>query len=103
LEYLDSADSPLVIDHFYADRHRQFHCDGAGDASLMDCLFAAALSLPAHVHRSVHVRAAVHRQVAQWVMCPKGDRVKMTMSGEFLPFKYYGARGKAQAYAKVEC
>jgi cyanate lyase len=22
---------------------------------------------------------------------PKGDRVKITMSGKFLPFKYYGA------------
>jgi cyanate lyase len=22
---------------------------------------------------------------------PRGDRVKMTMSGKFLPFKYYGA------------
>jgi cyanate lyase len=23
---------------------------------------------------------------------PKGDRVKITKSGKFLPFKYYGAR-----------
>jgi cyanate lyase len=27
---------------------------------------------------------------------PKGDRVKMTMSGKFLPFKYYGAKGNEQ-------
>lgn len=27
---------------------------------------------------------------------PKGDRVKMTMSGKFLPFKYYGAHGNNQ-------
>ena len=27
---------------------------------------------------------------------PKGDRVKITMSGKFLPFKYYGATGNAQ-------
>ena len=27
---------------------------------------------------------------------PKGDRVKMTMSGKFLPFKYYGATGNHQ-------
>jgi cyanate lyase len=27
---------------------------------------------------------------------PKGDRVKMTMSGKFLPFKYYGATGNDQ-------
>jgi cyanate lyase len=25
---------------------------------------------------------------------PKGDRVKITMSGKFLPFKYYGATGE---------
>jgi cyanate lyase len=24
---------------------------------------------------------------------PNGDRVKITMSGKFLPFKYYGAEG----------
>jgi cyanate lyase len=29
---------------------------------------------------------------------PKGDRVKIGMSGKFLPFKYYGATGNAQAY-----
>ncbi len=29
---------------------------------------------------------------------PKGDRVKIAMSGKFLPFKYYGATGNAQAY-----
>jgi cyanate lyase len=27
---------------------------------------------------------------------PKGDRVKITMSGKFLPFKYYGASGNNQ-------
>ncbi|WP_158812140.1 cyanase [Beijerinckia sp. L45] len=27
---------------------------------------------------------------------PKGDRVQMTMSGKFLPFKYYGATGNNQ-------
>ena len=30
---------------------------------------------------------------------PKGDRVKITMSGKFLPYKYYGATGNAQATA----
>jgi cyanate lyase len=29
-------------------------------------------------------------------MGPKGDRVRITMSGKFLPFKYYGATGNAQ-------
>jgi cyanate lyase len=33
---------------------------------------------------------------------PKGDRVKITMSGKFLPFKYYGAAGNAQAYGYKE-
>ncbi len=33
---------------------------------------------------------------------PKGDRVKFTMSGKFLPFKYYGATGNAQAYGFKE-
>ena len=28
---------------------------------------------------------------------PRGDRVKITMSGKFLPFKYYGAKGNEQA------
>jgi cyanate lyase len=27
---------------------------------------------------------------------PKGDRVKLGMSGKFLPYKYYGATGNAQ-------
>ena len=27
---------------------------------------------------------------------PKGDRVKIGMSGKFLPYKYYGATGNAQ-------
>jgi len=33
---------------------------------------------------------------------PKGDRVKITMSGKFLPYKYYGATGNAQAYGYRE-
>ena len=33
---------------------------------------------------------------------PKGDRVKITMSGKFLPFKYYGATGNAQQYGYKE-
>ena len=33
---------------------------------------------------------------------PKGDRVKITMSGKFLPFKYYGATGNAQEYGYKE-
>ena len=33
---------------------------------------------------------------------PKGDRVRITMSGKFLPFKYYGATGNAMAYGVKE-
>jgi len=33
---------------------------------------------------------------------PKGDRVKIGMSGKFLPYKYYGATGNAQAYGYKE-
>ena len=33
---------------------------------------------------------------------PKGDRVKITMSGKFLPYKYYGATGNALAYGLKE-
>src|SRR5579864_4800754 len=29
---------------------------------------------------------------------PKGDRVRIAMSGKFLPYKYYGSTGNAQAY-----
>src|SRR5437588_5314021 len=33
---------------------------------------------------------------------PKGDRVKITMSGKFLPYKYYGATGNVPAYGYKE-
>jgi cyanate lyase len=33
---------------------------------------------------------------------PKGDRVKLSMTGKFLPFKYYGAGGNEQAYGYKE-
>ena len=33
---------------------------------------------------------------------PKGDRVKITMSGKFLPYKYYGATGNHPAYGLKE-
>ncbi len=33
---------------------------------------------------------------------PKGDRVKITMSGKFLPYKYYGATGNHPAYGIKE-
>jgi cyanate lyase len=33
---------------------------------------------------------------------PKGDRVKITMSGKFLPYKYYGAAGNHPAYGLKE-
>jgi cyanate lyase len=33
---------------------------------------------------------------------PKGDRVKITMSGKFLPYKYYGATGNSMEYGLKE-
>jgi cyanate lyase len=33
---------------------------------------------------------------------PKGDRVRLAMSGKFLPYKYYGSTGNAQAYGYKE-
>jgi cyanate lyase len=33
---------------------------------------------------------------------PKGDRVRLSMSGKFLPYKYYGATGNAQQYGYRE-
>ncbi len=33
---------------------------------------------------------------------PKGDRVKISMSGKFLPYKYYGATGNQPAYGYKE-
>jgi cyanate lyase len=33
---------------------------------------------------------------------PKGDRVKITMSGKFLPFKYYGSTGNVPGYGFKE-
>src|SRR5262247_3058458 len=33
---------------------------------------------------------------------PKGDRVRIGMTGKFLPFKYYGASGNALAYGLKE-
>ena len=33
---------------------------------------------------------------------PKGDRVKITMTGKFLPYKYYGASGNVPQYGYKE-
>ena len=33
---------------------------------------------------------------------PKGDRVKISMSGKFLPYKYYGAAGNVPTYGYRE-
>ena len=32
----------------------------------------------------------------------KGDRMKITMSGKFLPFKYYGSSGNVPEYGYKE-
>jgi cyanate lyase len=33
---------------------------------------------------------------------PKGDRVRITMSGKFLPYKYYGSEQGIQEYGTKE-
>jgi hypothetical protein len=33
---------------------------------------------------------------------PKGDRVKITMSGKFLPFKYYGNSGNVPGISQLD-
>jgi cyanate lyase len=33
---------------------------------------------------------------------PKGDRVKISMSGKFLPYKYYAGTGNVPTYAYRE-
>ena len=33
---------------------------------------------------------------------PRGDRLRITMSGKFLPFKYYGASGNVSEYGYKE-
>jgi cyanate lyase len=33
---------------------------------------------------------------------PKGDRVQMTMSGKFLPYRYYGAKDGVPEYGFKE-
>jgi cyanate lyase len=33
---------------------------------------------------------------------PRGDRVKITMTGKFLPYKYYGASGNVPTYGYKE-
>ena len=40
--------------------------------------------------------------VMQRVANPKGDRVQITMSGKFLPYKYYGATGNNAEYGWKE-
>src|SRR6266704_915734 len=40
--------------------------------------------------------------VMERLLNPKGDRVKITMSGKFLPYKYYGASGNVPEYGFKE-
>ena len=40
--------------------------------------------------------------VMERVANPKGDRVKITMTGKFLPYKYYGAKGNVPEYGFKE-
>jgi len=40
--------------------------------------------------------------VMQRISNPKGDGVQITMSGKFLPYKYYGATGNVPEYGFKE-
>ena len=46
---------------------------------------------------AIDLDLAVERQAD-----PRGDRVKLTISGKFLPYKYYGATGNVPAYGYRE-
>jgi hypothetical protein len=46
---------------------------------------------------AIDVDVAIER-----VANPKGDRVKITMSGKFLPYKYYGNSGNVPEYGYRE-
>ena len=48
------------------------------------------------------IMSAIDSTSSQRQADPKGDRVKLTMSGKFLPYKYYGASGNAQKYGYKE-
>jgi len=49
------------------------------------------------------IRSAIDFDMAmERVANPKGDRVKITMSGKFLPYKYYGASGNVPEYGFKE-
>ena len=65
MEQVGPAGPPLAIRRLYADYHCQLHRHGIGNASRLGSLLAAATALPAVVHRPLHVRVAVCRQVAR--------------------------------------
>src|SRR6476646_2940702 len=59
---MDSADSPVAVHRLRSIRHRHLHCLGTEAARRVGELCAAGPARPAHVHRPVHVRAALHHQ-----------------------------------------
>jgi hypothetical protein len=65
LEQVASSDPPLAIDCLYRDRDRQFRRHGIGATSSVGGLRAVAAARLAPVHRSVHVRATLCRQLAE--------------------------------------
>ena len=65
LEDVGSADPPLAVHRVYGGRHRQHRRLGAGATSRLGGSFGAAPARLAPAHRSVLVRAAVCREVAQ--------------------------------------
>ncbi len=61
------------------------------------CLWPIALFRRRAAIRSLSRRSDVDVEIERKPE-PKGDRVKITMSGKFLPFKYYGATGNELRY-----
>ena len=62
----------------------------------------AAYFQPGRVHRQIYTDPAIFDLEMERQPDPRGDRVRITMSGKFLPYKYYGASGNAPQYGYKE-
>lgn len=65
LEYVGSADPSLAVHYLHGIRYRQLRRDGTRRTSGLDRLLAAAAPVPVAADRSLHVRTALRRRVAQ--------------------------------------
>jgi len=77
--------------------------DESGEDYLYPKAFFRVIALPQAVRRAVlavgdGIMSAIDFDMAiERQADPKGDRVKIGMTGKFLPFRYYGAKGNEQA------